>query len=87
MKLNSGMTSMEIAELVGALHDKVKQSIERLANRMVIELPPMGKFKQQPSRSLSTPLKVSDVSETTVSRRIPLLMEAPAVRFAVPSKY
>lgn len=36
------MTSLEIAELVGSRHDKVKQSIERLAERGVIALPPMG---------------------------------------------
>lgn len=38
------ITSLEIAELVGARHDKVKQSIERLSTRMVIELPPMGEI-------------------------------------------
>ncbi len=36
------MTSVEIAELVGSRHDKVKQSIERLAERRIIQLPPMG---------------------------------------------
>lgn len=36
------MTSMEIAELVESRHDKVKQSIERLAKRGVITLPPVG---------------------------------------------
>ncbi|AXS00157.1 Rha family transcriptional regulator [Escherichia coli] len=36
------MTSIEIAELVGSRHDKVKQSIERLAGRGVIAFPPMG---------------------------------------------
>jgi phage regulator Rha-like protein len=35
------MTSREIAELVESRHDKVKQSIERLANRGVISHPPM----------------------------------------------
>ncbi|MCX8963219.1 DNA-binding protein [Erwinia psidii] len=35
------MSSREIAELVESRHDKVKQSIERLANRGVIQLPPM----------------------------------------------
>lgn len=46
------MTSRQIAELVGSRHDKVKQSIERLANRKdadgnpapVIDLPPMGEY-------------------------------------------
>lgn len=36
------ITSYEIAELVGSRHDKVKQSIERLSDRSVIALPPMG---------------------------------------------
>ena len=36
------MTSLEMAELVGSRHDKVKQSIERLAERGVIQLPPVG---------------------------------------------
>ncbi len=33
---------MKIAELVGSRHDKVKQSIERLSERSVIALTPMG---------------------------------------------
>lgn len=37
----ASMTSVEIAELVGSRHDKVKQSIERLAERRIIQLPPM----------------------------------------------
>ena len=36
------MTSREIAELVDSRHDKVKQSIERLAERGVVIQPPMG---------------------------------------------
>ncbi|WMC11729.1 phage antirepressor KilAC domain-containing protein [Oceanimonas pelagia] len=36
------MSSREIAELVESRHDKVKQSIERLADRGVIVRPPMG---------------------------------------------
>lgn len=36
------MSSLEIAELVGSRHDKVKQSIERLVERGVISQPPMG---------------------------------------------
>lgn len=41
------MTSLDIAELVGSRHDKVKQSIERLATdnkhrNAIIALPPMG---------------------------------------------
>ncbi|EMO8397095.1 phage antirepressor KilAC domain-containing protein [Escherichia coli] len=40
------MTSIEIAELVGSRHDKVKQSIERLAVRGVIRNPPMVVFER-----------------------------------------
>lgn len=36
------MTSLEISALVESRHDKVKQSIERLAERGVIVLPPLG---------------------------------------------
>ena len=36
------MSSIDIAGLVGSRHDKVKQSIERLSERGVITLPPMG---------------------------------------------
>ena len=36
------MTSLEIAELVDSRHDKVRQSIERLAGRGVFTLPPLG---------------------------------------------
>lgn len=44
------MTSQQIAELVGSRHDKVKQSIERLATdnekrKAIITLPPMGEVK------------------------------------------
>lgn len=44
------MSSREIADLVGSRHDKVKQSIERLAARTdntgkpVIDLPPLGEY-------------------------------------------
>lgn len=39
------MSSVEISELVGSRHDKVKQSIERLAKRGAITLPPTGVAK------------------------------------------
>lgn len=38
------MTSRQIAELVESRHDKVKLSIERLAERRVIALPPLGEY-------------------------------------------
>ncbi|HCO6044439.1 TPA: phage antirepressor KilAC domain-containing protein [Escherichia coli] len=40
------MTSIEISELVGSRHDKVKQSIERMAARGVIRNPPMVVFEK-----------------------------------------
>ena len=40
--VNLTMTSREIADLVDSRHDKVKQSIERLAERGAITLPPLG---------------------------------------------
>lgn len=45
------MTSQQIAELVESRHDKVKQSIERLVARGVIQLPPMGEVKLNQSLS------------------------------------
>ncbi len=42
---NETMTSQEIADLLEKRHDKVKQSIERLAERGTIQHPPMGKVK------------------------------------------
>ena len=39
------MTSQEIADLLEKRHDKVKQSIERLAERGIIQHPPMGEVK------------------------------------------
>lgn len=50
------MTSLDISELVGSRHDKVKQSIERLATdrkdrNAIITLPPIGEVKQNQSLS------------------------------------
>lgn len=39
------MSSQEIADLVQSRHDKVKQSIERLATKGTIQLPPMGEVR------------------------------------------
>lgn len=39
------MTSQEIADLLEKRHDKVKQSIERLADRSIIQHPPLGEVK------------------------------------------
>lgn len=47
------MTSREIADLVESRHDKVKQSIERLAGRGVIGLPPLGGYLDTLGRTAS----------------------------------
>ena len=47
------MTSLEIAEVVNSRHDKVKQSIERLADRGAIQLPPLGEVKNHLGQSVS----------------------------------
>lgn len=58
------MSSREIAELVGSRHDKVKQSIERLADKGVIALPPMGEYLE----TATTPTGGSRVYTTTEYR-------------------
>lgn len=47
------MSSREIAELVASRHDKVKQSIERLAERGAIALPPLGEYLDSLGRKAS----------------------------------
>ncbi len=47
------MSSLDIAELVESRHDKVKQSIERLAARGTIQLPPMGEVKNHLGQTVS----------------------------------
>jgi len=47
------MSSREIAQVVESRHDKVKQSIERLAERGVIQLPPMGNVKNHRGQTVS----------------------------------
>lgn len=47
------MSSQEIADLVGSRHDKVKQSIERLAERGTIQLPPLGEVKNHLGQSVA----------------------------------
>lgn len=48
------MSSLEISELVESRHDKVKQSIERLAERGIFSLPPLGEVKVQRERRAET---------------------------------
>jgi phage regulator Rha-like protein len=43
------MSSKEISDLLGNRHDKVKQSIERLADKGIFELPPMGEHQTETS--------------------------------------
>lgn len=51
--VNPTMTSQEIADLVESRHDKVKQSIERLALRGTIKLPPLGEVKNHLGQSVA----------------------------------
>jgi len=51
--VNPAMSSQEIADLVESRHDKVKQSIERLAARGTIQLPPMGEVKNHLGQTVS----------------------------------
>lgn len=51
--VNPTMSSQEIADLVESRHDKVKQSIERLAARGTIQLPPMGEVKNHLGQTVS----------------------------------
>ncbi|MGO2306696.1 MAG: phage antirepressor KilAC domain-containing protein [Providencia sp.] len=46
------MSSAEISDLVESRHDKVKQSIERLAARGVIQLPPLGEVKNHQNQTV-----------------------------------
>lgn len=52
------MTSKEISDLLGSRHDKVKQSIERLASRGVIELPPLREVVNKQALSANNKAKV-----------------------------
>lgn len=47
------MSSQQIADLVNSRHDKVKQSIERLAERGSIQLPPMGEVRNHLGQAVS----------------------------------
>lgn len=47
------MSSREIADLVDSRHDDVKRSIERLAGKGVIQLPPMADVKNHKGQTVS----------------------------------
>ena len=55
---SAAISSMEIAELVGSRHDKVKQSIERLAKSGVIQQPLIGEVNNIQSLSPNNKSKV-----------------------------
>ena len=57
-KQNLTMTSRDIAELVESRHDNVRISIERLAERGVIQLPPMQEVENNQSASPNNRSKV-----------------------------
>lgn len=57
------MSSLEIAELVGSRHDKVKQSIERLVERGVIVQPPMGDEQEYDALGRSRITKVYNIGK------------------------
>lgn len=48
------MTSREIADLVESRHDKVKQSVERLAERGIFDIPPVGEYLDSLGRGGNT---------------------------------
>lgn len=54
---SASMTSLDIAVLIGARHDKVKQSIERLVKRDVIQDPPMGNLEKINGLGLAVKVK------------------------------
>lgn len=47
------MSSNEIADLVEARHDNVKRTVERLAERGTIQLPPMEEVKNHQGQTVS----------------------------------
>lgn len=57
-KQNLTMTSRDIAELVESRHDNVRLSIERLAERGVIQLPPMQEVENNQATSPNSKSKV-----------------------------
>ena len=65
------MCSLEISELVESRHDKVKQSIERLAARGVIQLPPMGEVKNHLNQTVSVFLVCKRDSYVVVAQLSP----------------
>ena len=52
------MTSLDIVDLVDSRHDNVRVSIERLAGRGVIQLPPMQEVENKQATSPNSKSKV-----------------------------
>ncbi|MFG1370838.1 Rha family transcriptional regulator [Xanthobacter oligotrophicus] len=93
------MSSREIAELLGNRHDDVRRSIQRLANRCVIELPPMAGVKNHLGQTVdkylldkrSSLIVVAELSPEFTARVVDRLQELeaqvaqpPAPQFAIP---
>lgn len=57
------MSSLQVSKLVGSDHAKVRQSIERLAKRGTIQLPPMEKVENKQSLSPNKWTKVYLINE------------------------
>lgn len=69
--VNPAMSSLEISELVESRHDKVKQSIERLSARGVIQLPPLGEVKNHLGQTVSVYLVCKRDSYIVVAQLSP----------------
>ncbi|MDU9416183.1 MULTISPECIES: Rha family transcriptional regulator [Pseudomonas] len=65
------MSSQQIADLVGSRHDKVKQSIERLAERAAIQLPPLGVVRNHLGQAVSVYLVCKRDSFVVVAQLSP----------------
>ena len=65
------MSSSDIADLVESRHDHVKRSIERLAERGVIKLPPMGEVKNHLNQTVSVFLVCKRDSYVVVAQLSP----------------
>lgn len=50
---NMTMSSQEIADLVESRHDSVKRTVERLAERGTIQLPPLEEVKNHQGQAVS----------------------------------
>lgn len=65
------MTSLEIADVVKSRHDDVKRSIKRLAERGVIQLPPMADVKNHQNQTVEVYLVVERDSYIVVAQLSP----------------